>query len=188
MMTTNNHLNETPLATSKLKLYVYFVGIPLFLFSMTTVIFYLIDIAQGGEMVNDIAHSRRGGRMLVWPFAFLVAGCVTLWFYRKVSIYPDRMEVRYPLHKDWASTVNMADVDEYCVELQENDDNTNERIFLLTGNKLWYYIGENECRNFKEMKDILESHFHLPRHDGNIALTEEDMKTVKHGGYILLED
>lgn len=182
------YMEEPKLAESKLNWFVIIVGIPFFLLCTAIVIYYLIDIVQGGDMVSMIFNSRRGIRHLVIPILFFGSGCIFAWFYRSVKVYPDRVETNYPLHKNWGSTVMMRDVDEYCIENQEDDNKVNHRIFLLTGNKLWYYIGENECRNFKEMHRLLVDYFHLPRHQGVIVLTEEDMATVKHGGYILLED
>ncbi len=107
-------------------------------------------------------------------------------------MYPDRIEVKYPLHTNWNSVINVRDVDCYCLEHQkiEEDDNydINKRIYLLTGRELWLYISDNECSNYDKMLDVLDNHFKIPMRDGIINLSAADMKTVKHGGCIELED
>ena len=84
------------------------------------------------------------------------------------------------------------DVDCYCLEhqeIEENDNyNINKRIYLLTGRKLWLYISDNDCSNYDKMLDVLDNYFKIPMRDGIINLSKEDMKTVKHGGCIELED
>ena len=177
-----------PIIVSRLRWYV----IPVFAVALFCVGLIVFDLATGAEFLTSLSSARRGGRFIGWLLAAPIAAVGILWYIRRVKVYPDRIEVKYPLHKSWNSVISIKDVDCYCLEHQEIEENDNydinKRIYLLTGRKLWLYISDNDCSNYDKMLDVLDNYFKIPMRDGIINLSKEDMKTVKHGGCIELED
>ncbi len=137
-----------------------------------------------------------GGRSLGILFGFVLSaipiGIFKIWSMRRVKVYSDRIEVRYLFHRKWNSQIMLKDVDCCCaevVEVETKDDwQQHNRIYLLTGNKLWLYISGKDCANSEEMLSVLTEHFGIPLRNGSINLSAEEQRTVWHGGYILLED
>lgn len=177
-----------PIIVSRFKWYV----IPLFALAIICLVFIAVDLATGADFLSSVLNIRRGGRMIGLLLALFIYAAVKLWFLKRVKVYPDRIEVKYPLHKNWNSTIKTSEIDCFCLEQQivENDDDLhyNNRIYLLTGRKLWLYISKDDCANYNKMLKVLKDVFGFELRAGNIYLSDSDNKTVNHGGYIELED
>lgn len=113
---------------------------------------------------------------------------------RRVTVYKDRIEVKFPHHKEWNYKILVKNIDCYCLdvlELETDKDTevkTLETIYLLSGRKLWMYIAESDCSNYDEMRAVLENNFGITQRNGILNLSYEEMDTVERGGYIELED
>ena len=130
--------------------------------------------------------------LLVYLMFFPTLSALSLWFMRRVTVYNDRIEVKFPLHKNWNYQIPMKDVDCYClesVEVETKDDTIiSNRLYLLSGRRLWMFISESDCANYEEMRSVLENHFRLSLRKGTLRLSKEEMKAVRRGGSIVLED
>ena len=139
-----------------------------------------------------LTGNRRSGSCIVLILSVIPISVTVIWFMRRVKVYGDRIEVRYPLHKKWNYHIMLKDVDCCCTEIVEverkEDYDQYKRIYLLTGRKLWLYISESDGSNFEEMLSVLTDHFGIPIRKGSINLSKEEMKVVRHGGYISLDD
>ena len=116
---------------------------------------------------------------------------------RCAKVYNDRIEVKYLFHRKWNYRIMLKDVDCCCTESVEEEvdmgrgANVNilyNRIYLLTGKKLWLYVSHSDGTNYEEMLSVLTEYFGIPLRKGSINLSAQELKTVKRGGYILLDD
>lgn len=187
---------EAPILRSRLKWWVN----PLMVLSAIIVILIIwmfIDLLI--ENYQDSFWSVVSGARAFHRYRFLgylisipIFGTITLWYIRRITIFHDHVEVRFPLHKKWKYDIRMADVDCFCLEERLEETDNGERIinniYLLSGRKLWLYASANDCSNYDEMLEVLENYFCIPERKGNIKLSKEEMSIVRHGGNIELED
>lgn len=180
-------MNEI-IARSKLKWYVN----PMMVLSIAIVVGLVFDLATGAEFISGLLNARRGGRGIGLLIIIPTISAIRLWFMRRVTVYSDRIEVTFPLHKNWNYQIPMKDVDCYCLEFEEvetqNDTFLSDRLYLLSGRRLWMFISESDCANYEEMRSVLDNHFRLSLRKGTLCLSKEEMKIVKRGGSIVLED
>ena len=180
---------DRPIIVSRLRWYV----IPLFAMALFCLVIIAVDLATGADLLSSLWNARRGARFIGWLLAAPIAAVGILWYIRRVKVYPDRIEVKYPLHTNWNCVINTDEIDCFCLEQQivedKGDDfHYNNRIYLLAGRKLWLYISKDDCANYDEMLKVLKDVFRFELRAGNIYLSDAEQKIVKHGGYIELED
>lgn len=183
-----NNMEDKIIIQSRQKCWVY----PVILVAAFLVFDLCTDCGFIYDLITMPSRNPRKGYFIVFLLSAIPIGASRLWFMRRVKVYDDRIEVKYLLHRKWNYQVILKDVDCCCTEIVEkkekNDTYQYNRIYLLTGKKLWLYISESDGSNFKEMLSVLTDHFGIPIRKGSINLSAEEMKTVKHGGYISLED
>ena len=97
-----------PIIVSRLRWYV----IPLFAMALFCLVIIAVDLATGADLLSSLWNARRGGRFIGWLLAAPIAAVGILWYIRRVKVYPDRIEVKYPLHKSWNSVISIKDFKE----------------------------------------------------------------------------
>lgn len=166
---------------SRRKWYTY----PLFFFALFNIYWVVTDF-------NSLTETRGGVKVLSFALSIILFAAYKFWFIRRIKVYNDRVEVIFPLHWKWNYQVMLKDVDCCCAEIVEVENKSHyiryNRIYFLTGKKLWLYISEGDSSNFEEMLDVLTDYFGIPIRSGSIDLSSSDLKIVEHGGYIELED
>lgn len=176
-------MRENLIIQSRRKWYLY----PLFFFALLNIYWVVTDF-------GSLMEGRAAGKILGVVAFIILFAADKFWFMRRVKVYNDRVEVIFPLHRKWNYQVMLKDVDCCCAEIVEKENKDYHyhyiynRIYLLTGKKLWLYISEGDSPNFKEMLSVLTDYFGIPMRKGSINLPSRDLKIVKHGGYIELED
>lgn len=166
-------MKEVLLIQSKKKWYYY----PLLLLA----IFCLISIPRlFKELFGTAKFKLLCSSLMIIQFAVM-----TLWRTRNVKVYNDKIKVKYLFHWKWNYQVELKDVSCCCAELIDGDY---YRIYLLTGRKLWLYLCAKETSNFQEMLSLLTKTYGIPMREGSITLSDEELWTVSHGGFIELED
>lgn len=141
--------------------------------------------------------SRGTGAAIGMFITIITFGVATLLSIRCAKVYNDRIEVKYLFHRKWNYRIMLKDVDCCCTESVEEEvdmgrgANVNilyNRIYLLTGKKLWLYVSHSDGTNYDDMLSVLTEYFGIPLRKGSINLSAQELKTVKRGGYILLDD
>lgn len=154
----------------------------------------LLFLSAGGGWEKILSEPVTRGTFIATGMIIstITLGVITLLFMRRVAVYNDRIEIKYPFHRKWNYQIMLKDVDCYCTEIVEVETKKNyyqyNRIYLLTGKKLWLYISEGDGSNSEEMISVITEYFGIPQRNGSINLSAEDWKTLRHGGHILLED
>jgi len=179
---------EKIIARSKLKWYVN----PLMALSIVIVVGVVVDLATGADFLSAMLSARRGGHGVGFLIMIPVISAIRLWYMRRVTVFHDRIEVKFPLHKNWNYQIPIKDVLCYCLEQNENETDhetfITDRLYLLSGKKLQMFIAESDCANYEELRAVLENYFGLSLRKGTLSLSGDEMKAVKRGGYIVLED
>lgn len=126
--------------------------------------------------------------MIVLP----ICAIAKIWNIRKVYVYTDRVEVRYPLQPFNNSIIPMEYVDAFCVErcLKETRDGNVAyyRVLLITGHNLWLYVSQENCGNYDDMVSVLKEYFALEQRDARISLSVVEDCRVKDGKHIVRQD
>lgn len=145
---------EKIIARSKLKWYVN----PLMALSIVIVVGVVVDLATGADFLSAMLSARRGGHGIGFLIMIPVISAIRLWYMRRVTVFHDRIEVKFPLHKNWNYQILIKDVLCYCLEQNENETNhetfITDRLYLLSGKKLQMFIAESDCANYEELRAI----------------------------------
>lgn len=123
-------------------------------------------------------------------------GSIAPWNWRKVIVYSDYIEIKFPFNKERSYEIYLKDIDCYCIEQYEVYHKVkggtrtayHERIFLMTGDKLWLYVSDEDVLNFETMRFVISDYFKIPKRPGYIQVEPSDIKLAVRDGYIRLHD
>lgn len=143
---------------------------PLMVLSICIIIFFIIALLPDNHYFSIFLHyfaetPRVGGRILFGLLSLPIAAIITLWNLPRVSVFSDRVEIKYFIGLYNSSTIMMNDVDGYCINKYYIENKYGKtwyrRVLLIKGNKLYMYVTDKECSNYNEMVSVLTDFFCL---------------------------
>ena len=132
-------------------------------------------------------------KLFSFSLPIVILTVISVWYMRRVTVYEDRIEVRFPFHWRWNHEVLLKDVDALCMEEKETERrdgsvSVTKRLYLLTGKKLWLYVSSRDDHDFFDMCSILTERLSIPMYEHEICISAEDDKRILRGKSILLKD
>ena len=135
----------------------------LVLLAIAFVVMMLWDLGTGAKFIL-----KKPGEILVVFAGLVLPVFFSVLSIRRVLVYEDRIEVRFPLRRSRNHVIYLKDVDGYGVATRETRKLTNSKkteehsyVFLITRGRLLYYISTRHCSNYDEMLDVLNEKFGL---------------------------
>ena len=176
--------HHTKLLSSSLKWY----DNVLVLLAILMIVLMAVELMNGGSKSLSTEYIQ----LVMMVFSFLYFVGKSLWYMRRVTLWDNRVEVTFPLHRKWKHEVALEDIDRVCIESIDKElvsvDFTVYRVYLQTDRKLWLYLSSGGCANYDEMVEALTNYFNIPVCEHFIGISQEDYESLRNGDFIELED
>lgn len=160
-----------------------------------SIVFTIIGLLPGSHCFSDLFYKlppKPLGMMIAVMIILPICAIAKLWNIRKVYVYTDRVEVRYPLQPYSNSIITMDDVDAFCVERCLRETRGGKvayyRVLLIKGHNLWLYVSQENCGNYDDMVSVLKEYFALEQRNVRIRLSVVEDCRVKDGKHIVRQD